>query len=327
MGETVENILEIKNLHVHYVTEDSVVKAVNGVNLEIKKGDSLGIVGETGAGKTTTALSIIQLIPDPPGIIVDGEILYKGKNLIHNTEKENKQLRGNGISMIFQDSMTALNPIMRVGEQLTEAVMTHKKVGKKEAKRQVIDLLETVGVKADRYSDYPHQFSGGMKQRVLITMALLCNPELLIADEPTTALDVTIQAQVLELMKQLREQYSMSLILISHDLGVVAQTCNRVAIMYAGEIVEIGTVQEVYTNPKHPYTMGLFESIPKLEEDKELLYQIEGSMANPAALPTGCFFHPRCKYKEDICETISPAWQGEAHLCKCHFQVRDEVKA
>jgi len=319
MGETVENILEIKNLHVHYVTEDSVVKAVNGVNLKLQKGDSLGIVGETGAGKTTTALSVIQLIPDPPGIIVDGEILYKGKNLIYNTEKENKQLRGNGISMIFQDSMTALNPIMRVGDQLTEAVITHKKVSRAEAKRQVIELLETVGVKADRYSDYPHQFSGGMKQRVLITMALLCSPELLIADEPTTALDVTIQAQVLELMKQLREQYSMSMILISHDLGVVAQTCNRVAIMYAGEIVEIGTVEEVYTNPKHPYTIGLFESIPKLEEDQEMLYQIEGSMANPAALPTGCFFHPRCKYKMDICKTISPEMQGEVHLSKCLF--------
>ncbi|WP_246320924.1 ABC transporter ATP-binding protein [Paenibacillus germinis] len=322
-----DNILEIKNLHVHYVTEDSEIKAVNGVNLAIKKGDSLGLVGETGAGKTTTALSIIQLIPDPPGIIVEGEILFNGKNLIHNTEKENKQLRGNGISMIFQDSMTALNPIMRVGDQLAEVVITHTKVSKAEAKRQVIDLLETVGVKADRYNDYPHQFSGGMKQRVLITMALLCNPELLIADEPTTALDVTIQAQVLELIKQLRKKYNMSMILISHDLGVVAETCDRVAIIYAGEIVEIGTVEEVYTNPKHPYTRGLFESIPKLEEDQSRLFQIEGTMASPASLPKGCYFHPRCKYKADICETISPGMQGEEHLSKCHFSLRDEVLA
>ncbi|NEW09386.1 ABC transporter ATP-binding protein [Paenibacillus sp. SYP-B3998] len=321
-----ENILEIKNLHVHYVTEDNVIKAVNGVNLEIKKGDSLGLVGETGAGKTTTALSIIQLIPDPPGMIVDGEILYKGKNLIHNTEKENKQLRGNGISMIFQDSMTALNPIMRVGDQLAEVLITHKKVSKHEARNQVVDLLETVGVKADRYNDYPHQFSGGMKQRVLITMALLCNPALLIADEPTTALDVTIQAQVLELMKQLRKQYDMSMLFISHDLGVVAETCDRVAIMYAGEIVEIGTVEEVYTAPKHPYTRGLFQSIPKLEEDRAKLFQIEGSMANPASLPEGCFFHPRCKHKADICESISPTMQGERHLSKCHFSLLDEVK-
>lgn len=320
-----DNILEIKNLHVHYVTEDEVVKAVNGVSLEIKKGDSLGLVGETGAGKTTTALSIIQLIPDPPGMIVDGEINFNGKNLLFNTEKENKQLRGNGISMIFQDSMTALNPIMRVGDQLSEVVMTHKKVGKEEAKRQVIELLETVGVKADRYYDYPHQFSGGMKQRVLITMALLCNPELLIADEPTTALDVTIQAQVLELIKQLRQTYNMSLLLITHDLGVVAETCNRIAIMYAGEIVEIGTVEEVYTNPQHPYTKGLFESTPKLEEDQDTLFQIEGSLANPADLPEGCFFHPRCSFKQDICTKVSPGLQGEGHLCKCHFPLRNEV--
>ncbi|MGZ9587351.1 ABC transporter ATP-binding protein [Paenibacillus marinisediminis] len=320
-----DDILEIKNLHVHYVTEDEVVKAVNGVNLSIAKGDSLGLVGETGAGKTTTALSIIQLVPDPPGVIADGEIYFKGHNVILNSEKDNRKLRGNGISMIFQDSMTALNPIMRVGDQLSEVVLNHMKVSKAEAKQQVIELLEIVGVKADRYDDYPHQFSGGMKQRVLITMALLCNPELLIADEPTTALDVTIQAQVLELINQLRQKYNMSLLLITHDLGVVAETCNKVAIMYAGQIVEMGTVEEVFTNPKHPYTQGLFESIPKLDEEQDMLIQIEGSIANPALLPTGCIFHPRCKHKQAVCETTSPEVYGEGHQCKCHFALGKEV--
>jgi peptide/nickel transport system ATP-binding protein len=320
-----ENILEIKNLHVHYVTEDDVIKAVNGVNLEIRKGESLGLVGETGAGKTTTALSIMQLVPYPPGIIVDGEINLKGKNLNYNTEKENRQLRGNGISMIFQDSMTALNPIMTVGDQLSEVVMTHKNISKTEAKKQVTELLQIVGVKSDRYNDYPHQFSGGMKQRVMICMALLCNPELLIADEPTTALDVTIQAQVLDLINNLRKKYDMSMLLITHDLGVVAETCDRVAIMYAGQVVEFGTVEEVYTNPRHPYTSGLFESIPKLEEDNEVLIPIEGSIANPAALPSGCYFHPRCKYKKEICERVSPEVQGMGQLCKCHFPLKDEV--
>lgn len=320
-----ENILEIKNLHVHYVTEDDVIKAVNGVNLEIRKGESLGLVGETGAGKTTTALSIMQLVPYPPGIIVDGEINLKGKNLNYNTEKENRQLRGNGISMIFQDSMTALNPIMTVGDQLAEVVMTHKNVNKTEAKKQVTELLQIVGVKSDRYNDYPHQFSGGMKQRVMICMALLCNPELLIADEPTTALDVTIQAQVLDLINNLRKKYNMSMLLITHDLGVVAETCDRVAIMYSGQVVEFGTVEEVYTNPRHPYTKGLFESIPKLEEDNEVLIPIEGSIANPAALPNGCYFHPRCKYKKEICERVSPEVQGMGQFCKCHFPLKDEV--
>ena len=257
-----DSILKVNNLHVHYVTDDEVVKAVNGISFELNRGESLGLVGETGAGKTTTALSIMQLVPDPPGLITEGEIIFEGKNLIFNTEKENQKIRGNGISMIFQDPMTALNPIMTVGNQLTEVVLQHKKCSKAEATRQVKELLETVGVKSDRFNDYPHQFSGGMKQRVVITMALLCNPSLLIADEPTTALDVTIQAQVLEIIKQLQKKFDMSLILITHDLGVVAETCDRVAIVYAGEIVEIGTVEQVYLNTKHPYTTGLFDSIP-----------------------------------------------------------------
>lgn len=317
-------ILNIKNLHVHYITDTETVKAVNGVDLYLREGESLGLVGETGAGKTTTALSVMQLIPDPPGVIVDGEITFKDKNLIFNTDKENQEMRGNGISMIFQDPMTALNPIMTIGAQLSEVVIKHKKLSKPKAKERVIELLETVGVKRDRYDDYPHQFSGGMKQRVVIAMALLCSPEILIADEPTTALDVTIQAQVLEIIKNLIDKYDMSMILITHDLGVVAETCDRVAIMYAGEIIESGSVYDVYTNTKHPYTKGLFESIPKLDEDSNMLIPIEGQIPNSAALPEGCRFHPRCKYRQKICEESAPGIKGEEHIYKCHFSIFQE---
>ncbi|WP_296627164.1 ABC transporter ATP-binding protein [uncultured Negativibacillus sp.] len=322
-----ESILKVNNLHVHYVTDDEVVKAVNGISFELMKGESIGLVGETGAGKTTTALSIMQLIPDPPGIITEGEIIFEGKNMIFNTEKENQKIRGNGISMIFQDPMTALNPIMTIGDQLTEVVLQHKKCSKSEAEKQVKELLETVGVKSDRFNDYPHQFSGGMKQRVVITMALLCNPDLLIADEPTTALDVTIQAQVLEIIMQLQKKFNMSLILITHDLGVVAETCDRVAIVYAGEIVEIGTVEQVYLNTKHPYTKGLFDSIPKIDEDTEKLIPIEGQMPNMAKLPSGCYFHPRCKYCQEICKKEAPPVRGEnGHTYRCHFDLFHEGK-
>lgn len=308
-------------MHVQYITEEETVNAVNGVSLSICKGESLGLVGETGAGKTTTALSIMQLVPYPPGIITDGEIIFEGKDLIFNTERENQEMRGNGISMIFQDPMTSLNPIMTIGEQLLEVVLTHKKVTREEGKRQVIELLKTVGVKEDRYNDYPHQFSGGMKQRVVITMALLCNPKLLIADEPTTALDVTIQAQVLDIISDLQVKFNMSMILITHDLGVVAETCDKVAIMYAGEIIEAGTVEDVYTVAKHPYTRGLFESIPKLDDKNEKLVPISGSTPNAVDLPSGCYFHPRCKYKQEICERESPTLKGEGHQYKCHFSL------
>ena len=285
-------VLSVKNLHVHYVTSELTAKAVNGIDFEVKEGEALGLVGETGAGKTTTALSIMQLIPDPPGIIVDGEIYFEGKNVIFNTDKENEEMRGNGVAMIFQDPMTALNPIMTVGEQLSEVVLTHEKVSKAEA-----------------------------KQRVVIAMSLLCNPKLLIADEPTTALDVTIQAQVLEIINKLREQYKMSMILITHDLGVVAETCDKVAIMYAGQIVEAGNIVDVYDNPKHPYTRGLFESIPKLDEDTERLIPIEGSISNAADLPTGCYFHPRCRYCQEICKQQQPPKRGDDHKFMCHFDL------
>ncbi len=312
-----QNLLEIKNLHVHYVTDTEDVQAVNGVNLRLKQGEVLGLVGETGAGKTTVALSVMQLVPDPPGIILDGEILFKGRNLIYNTKKENQEMRGNGISMIFQDPMTALNPIMTIGQQLAEVVIKHKKLGKKEALEVAAEMLEKVGVTRDRLNDYPHQFSGGMKQRAIIAMALLCNPEILIADEPTTALDVTIQAQVLEIIRNLVREQDMSMILITHDLGVVAETCDHVAIMYAGEVVEYGTVWDVYTNPKHPYTRGLFASIPKMDGEEERLSPIPGLAPNSTALPSGCYFHPRCKFCQDRCREQSPEMKGTEHQYKC----------
>ena len=312
-------ILEIKDLHVNYVTEDATVQAVNGIDLTIHSGESLGLVGETGAGKTTTCLSIMQLVPDPPGLITAGKILFKGEDMIYNTDKRNEEIRGNGISMIFQDPMTALNPVMTVGEQLSEVVRAHQKVSKAEAKRKVIEALEVVGVKGDRYDDYPHQFSGGMKQRVVITMALLCRPELLIADEPTTALDVTIQAQVLELIKKLQREMGTSLLLITHDLGVVAETCDRVAIMYAGEIVEYGTLRDVFKDPLHPYTIGLFESIPRLDEDVERLKPIHGMPPDPTHLPQGCKFSPRCQYATEACKNWSCEnyCVGGEHTVRC----------
>ena len=316
-----EVLLSVKDLHMHYITEDETVRAVNGISFDLHEAESLGLVGETGAGKTSTALSIMQLIPDPPGIIVGGEVNFRGENLVFNSEKRNRQIRGNSISMIFQDPMTALNPILTVGDQLTEALLTHEKMTRPKALETVTQILEVVGVKADRLSNYPHQFSGGMKQRVVICMALLCNPELLIADEPTTALDVTIQAQVLEIIRNLRNEYKMSLLLITHDLGVVAETCDNVAIMYAGEIVEKGTVEQVFINPKHPYTRGLFDSIPKLEAESVKLSPIDGLMPNPANLPSGCFFHPRCRYAMPECKLTAPTYKGESHIFKCYLEL------
>lgn len=321
-------LLQVKNLHVHYITNEEECFAVNGIDFELNEGDSIGLVGETGAGKTTTAMAIMQLIPDPPGVITDGEIIFKGKDMITNSEVENQRIRGNGISMIFQDPMTALNPTMTVGDQLIEVLLRHNKnMSKSEAKKKAIDMLEMVGVKAERFNDYPHQFSGGMKQRVVITMALLCNPDLLIADEPTTALDVTIQAQVLDIMKNLRDKFHMGLIMITHDLGVVAETCDKVAIIYAGEVVEAGTVPEVYLNPRHPYTRGLFDSIPKLDESSDRLIPIEGMTPNMSEPPTGCFFHPRCKYCQEKCKTHSPEtvqMEGGTHRYKCFYPLGNE---
>ena len=312
-----DNILEIKDLVVRYETEDGIVRAVNSVNLALERGAAVGLVGETGAGKTTLAKSILRLIQWPPGRIAGGQILYEGKDLVAMEAEEICQIRGKEISMIFQDPMPALNPIMTIGQQLAEVVIKHKKLSKKAAMEVAAEMLERVGVTRDRINDYPHQFSGGMKQRAIIAMALLCNPEILIADEPTTALDVTIQAQVLEIIRSLIRENEMSMILITHDLGVVAETCDQVAIMYAGEVVEYGSVWDVYTNPKHPYMRALFDSIPKMDVDHERLSPIPGLAPNSTALPSGCYFHPRCKYCQERCREQSPAMKGDTHQYKC----------
>ena len=308
--------LEIRDLTIHYVTDDGTVQAVNHLNLEIFKGETLGLVGETGAGKTTTALGIMQIVPDPPGRIIGGEILFEGENLLEKTEAQMRNVRGNQISMIFQDPMTALNPVHTVGKQIAEVVALHRALGQKEALQQAIEILEKVGIPGDRHREYPHQFSGGMRQRVVIAIALACNPDLLIADEPTTALDVTIQAQVLSLMKELKEEFETSMLLITHDLGVVATVCDKVAIMYAGNIVEYTTKENLFTEPKHPYTIGLFGSIPNPDTDEGRLKPIVGLMPDPTNLPTGCPFHPRCDQAMEDCSEISP---GDVEVAPGHF--------
>lgn len=315
-----DNILEIKDLVVRYETEDGLVRAVNSVNLALERGAAVGLVGETGAGKTTLAKSILRLIQWPPGRIAGGQILYEGKDLVAMEAEEICQIRGKEISMIFQDPMTALNPVLTVGKQIAEVIEAHEKISAEEAKKKMEDMLTMVGIDPARAEDYPHQFSGGMKQRVVIAIALACNPNLLIADEPTTALDVTIQAQVLDLIKNLRTKLGTSMLLITHDLGVVAQNCEYVAIMYAGEIVEQGSLREVFKNGLHPYTEGLFDSIPKLNEDVDRLKPIEGLMPDPANLPEGCKFHPRCKYAEEICQCKAPEEVSinENHRVCCH---------
>ena len=320
------SLLEIRDLRIHYVTDDATVEAVNGVDLTIEKGETLGLVGETGAGKTTTALGILRLIPDPPGRIVSGEILYNGEDILQIRDSELRKLRGNEISMIFQDPMTALNPTMRVGEQVAEVIRLHEGCSKAAAIKRSVEMLEMVGIRAERSTDYPHQFSGGMKQRVVIAMALACKPKLLLADEPTTALDVTIQAQVLEMMRDLKNRLGTSMLLITHDLGIVAETCDKVAIMYAGEIVEYGDIYQVFDNVLHPYTIGLFGSLPSLDKEVRRLSPIEGLMPDPSDLPDGCAFHPRCPYVTDRCLQEKPAYrQAEpGHFVRCHRIGKEE---
>ncbi len=315
-----EHLLEIKDLTVKFHTMDADMSAVNGISLTIDKGETLGLVGETGAGKTTTALSILNLIQSPPGKIEAGEIWFEGKNILEMSEEELHAIRGSAISMIFQDPMTALNPIFRVEDQIAEVVRIHEKVSKKEAVEKAREMLEFVGIPAERGGDYPHQFSGGMKQRVVIAMALACSPRLLIADEPTTALDVTIQAQVLDMMTDLKTKLDSAMLLITHDLGVVAETCDKVAIMYAGEIVEYGSLEDIFEHTSHPYTEGLFGSIPSLDADVRRLKPIQGLMPDPADLPKGCKVHPRCPYASDLCKTEEPSMQeqSDGHWCRCH---------
>jgi len=301
-----ETILDIKDLTIHYITDDGVVHAVNNLNLVIERGETVGLVGETGAGKTTTALGILQLVPDPPGKIIGGEIILDGENVVTKKEVEMRKIRGNKVSMIFQDPMTSLNPVMPVGDQIAEVILLHEDINAKEASIKAEEMLEKVGIGAERAKEYPHQFSGGMRQRVVIAIALACNPELLIADEPTTALDVTIQAQVMELMLELKKEFNTAMIMITHDLGIVAEICDRVAIMYAGSIVEYADKVELFSNPKHPYTIGLFGSIPDIKRDDDILKPIKGLMPDPSNLPTGCPFHPRCDKAIPECSQSEP---------------------
>lgn len=308
--------IDIENLSVRYETADGVVEAVNGIDLKIERGKTLGLVGETGAGKTTTALSILRLIPNPPGKITGGTIKLQGKNVFEYSEHEMESIRGNHVSMIFQDPMTSLNPVMTVGDQIAEEIQLHdKKIDKKQALDKAKAMLEMVGIPGQRAAEYPHQFSGGMKQRVVIAMALVCNPDLLIADEPTTALDVTIQAQVLDLMQKLKEQYNTSMLMITHDLGIVAEVCDEVSIMYAGRIVEHGNLEDIFENTSHPYTEGLFGSLPDIEHRTEELHPIPGLMPDPTDLPSGCPFHPRCAYCTELCKTRRPV---ETRLSDTH---------
>jgi len=314
-----EKILEVKDLVVQYVTGKTIVRAVNGISITLEKGESLGLVGETGAGKTTTALAIMQLVPSPPGKIVSGSVSFEGRDLMHLSVKQKRDIRGNAISMIFQDPMTALNPVITVGDQIAEGLRLHQKLSRVDAVLKAKEMLELVGIHSDRYSEYPHQFSGGMKQRVVIAIALACNPRLLIADEPTTALDVTIQDQVLDLIEKLMKEFGTSLLLITHDLGVVAEICQKAAIIYAGEIVEYGTLEHIYNRTKHPYTVGLFGSVPNLNESVRRLTPIKGLMPDPTVVPKGCVFAPRCPDAMERCTKARvPTVEVEpGHLVKC----------
>lgn len=313
------NILEINNLRVEYTSDKQVTKAVNGINLEIPEGKTLGLVGETGAGKTTTALSVLNLIQKPQGKITAGTILLDGINILEKSEIEMEKIRGNLVSMIFQDPMTALNPVMTVGEQIAEVIRIHQNLDLKEADLKAKEMLETVGIPGNRSGEYPHQFSGGMKQRVLIAIALACNPKLLLADEPTTALDVTIQAQVIELMKELKDKFKTSILMITHDLGIVAEICDEVSVMYAGSIVEHGSLEDVFNRTRHPYTEGLFNSLPDIKNRQNKLKPIKGLMPDPTNLPQGCPFHPRCDYCFEKCMSSEPAFfeLSESHQVKC----------
>ncbi|WP_223587917.1 ABC transporter ATP-binding protein [Neobacillus bataviensis] len=308
MTEKNKPILEVKGLKTHFYTKRGVSKAVDGIDFTLKKGETLGIVGESGCGKSMTSLSILRLIPSPPGKIAGGQILFKGKDLVSLPEDEMRKIRGNEISMIFQEPMTSLNPVIPVGEQIAEALRLHQNMGKKEAWTKSIEMLKLVGIPSPdkRAKQEPFQLSGGMRQRVMIAMALACTPEVLIADEPTTALDVTIQAQILALIKDLQTKLGMGVIMITHDLGVVAETCDSVAVMYAGNIVEHAATEYIFTNPKHPYTLGLINSLPKIHEDQEELQTIEGSVPSPYNMPIGCRFASRCPFQQPICHSKQP---------------------
>jgi oligopeptide transport system ATP-binding protein len=313
-------LLEVKNLKTTFKSDDGTVSAVNGLSFSVEAGSTLGIVGESGSGKSVTALSIMQLIPQPPGKIETGEILFKGKDLLKTSEAEMRKVRGRDIAMIFQDPMTSLNPVLTVGEQIAEATRLHLGYSKKDAMDKAVEMLKLVRIPAPekRITDYPHQFSGGMRQRVMIAMALSCDPAVLIADEPTTALDVTVQAQIIDLMNEMQQRLGSAIIMITHDLGVVAETCQNVLVMYGGNMVEYGTAEQIFSNPKMPYTRGLLDSLPRLDTVSDRLVPIPGQPPNLLRMPPGCAFAPRCTSRESICDTAVPLYDfGDGHVCRC----------
>ncbi|WP_339186602.1 ABC transporter ATP-binding protein [Brevibacillus sp. FSL K6-6036] len=314
-------VLEIENLQTHFFTDRGQIPAVDGVTITVNKGEVLGIVGESGCGKSVTSLSVMKLVPNPPGKIVGGFIKFKGEDLVLASEKRMREIRGNEIAMIFQEPMTSLNPVYTIGDQIGEAIRLHMKVGKKEALGRAVEMLKKVGIPRAEgiVREYPHQLSGGMRQRVMIAMAMACNPELLIADEPTTALDVTIQAQILDLMRHVNKESGTAILLITHDLGVVAEMCHRVVVMYAGNVVEEGDVRTILKEPKHPYTIGLLNSLPKLEVSQERLYSIPGNVPIPGSIQMGCRFSPRCEQADDKCRTQMPELKtvGANHRARC----------
>lgn len=323
-----ENLaLDIQNLSVEYRTQEGTVYALNGIDLQIPKGSCLGLVGETGAGKSTTGLAILKLIPDPPGVITGGSVKLGNVDILAATEKQMHKIRGKEVSMIFQDPMTSLNPVIPVGEQIEEVIAYHNKMSKEESWEKAMQMLEMVGITRERAKEYPHQFSGGMKQRIIIAIALACEPNLLIADEPTTALDVTIQAQVLDMMRELRNKYNMSMMMVTHDLGIVAEMCDTVSVVYSGRVVEHGTLRDVFKNTRHPYTEGLFNSLPDMENPKAELKPIPGLMPDPTIQPKGCPFTPRCKYATEKCSEEKPPrlYVNEEHYVECHLYDEQSV--
>jgi len=317
--QTGDYVLEVSDLVVHYELENETVEAVNNISLKLKKGETIGLVGETGAGKSSTALAILNMVPDPPGVIKQGSIFVNGHDMLHMKSDELEKVRGKDISIIFQDPMTSLNPVMTVGEQIAESIIYHEPVNKAEAMERAKEMLEMVGIPGERAAEYPHQFSGGMKQRVVIAIALSCNPKCLLADEPTTALDVTIQAQVLDMMNDLKKRMGTSLVMITHDLGVIAAICDTVAVMYAGKIVEYGTLEDIFNHTMHPYTEGLFNSLPRINKKGDKLIPIPGLMPDPTKLPKGCAFEPRCKYATPACreKPVENRQITETHTVMC----------
>ncbi|RXT05815.1 ABC transporter ATP-binding protein [Ammoniphilus sp. CFH 90114] len=319
-----DKLLEIKGLRTHFFSDSGEIPAVDGIDLYVRRGEVLGVVGESGCGKSVTSLSVMRLVPNPPGKIVGGTMSFKGEDLVSASEKRMRKIRGNEIAMIFQEPMTSLNPVYTIGDQIGETVRLHRNLSKKEAKQHAIDMLRKVGIPRPEQivDEYPHQLSGGMRQRVMIAMAMSCDPELLIADEPTTALDVTIQAQILDLMRNLNKETGAAIMMITHDLGVVAEMCDRVVVMYAGKVVEEGDVRTIFKNPQHPYTKGLIQSVPRMDDNKDRLYSIPGNVPTPGSMPKGCRFAPRCESIIDRCKEEMPELVSleAGHKCRCWLQ-------